>query len=175
MAKKSAKIAFLYLNVALIICLMLIPFIFRNLLPRIWTDDNGVIDLVSDLLCIVAIFQLPFNLFYFIGCIYRGLGYPKWAAWILFSCQYCISIPVNFILLFGFGWRYDLKYGALGIWSVITIGYSLATVVFIIHLSGFMNWNDAVKSSQKRIERIMLIKPIDDNKSYGSIQVTTKH
>ena len=174
-AKKSAKIAFLYLDIGLIICLMLIPFIFRGSLPTIWTDDNDVIDLVSEMLCVVSIFQLPFNLFYFIGCIYRGLGFPKWAAWILFTCQYCFSIPMNFILLFGIGWRYNLKYGALSIWGVITVGYSLATVVFMIHLFGFMNWNDAVKSSQKRIERIMLIKPTDNNKSYGAVQVTTKH
>ena len=173
-AKQSAKVAFLYLDIGLIVCLMVIPVVFRNTLPKMWTMDNNVIELVSDMLCIVSIFQLPFNLFFFIGCIYRGLGYPKYAAWILCFCQYCLSIPLNFILLFGVGWRYDLKYGALSIWSVITFGYSLATVVFITHLSYFVNWNQAVTCSKKRIERIMLIKPSADGKSYGSVQVTTK-
>eukprot|EP01084_Bolivina_argentea_P010731 19998_1 len=165
-SKRSAKIAFGYFDTVLLIILFSIIYCFRDKLPTIWSNDYNVINLCSDLLIIGAVFQIPYNIFYFLGCLYRGLGFPQYAAIFLAVSQYLIGVPLQIVTLFYLRWRDELVLGSVSIWSVVTLGYILALTGMLIHLKFFVNWDKAVSHSQQRIKRVM--KPNVTN--YGAIQ-----
>ena len=172
-AKQAAKIGFLYIDIFVLVIMMAFIYFMKRIFPLIWTEQKDVIDLVSKMLCAVAIFQIPFNIFFYIGSIYRGLGLQRIVAFILFVFQYLIGIPLNLTFLFYFGFRKDLIMGSLGIWCMIIFAYSLATVTLIIHFFCFVDWRKALKTSQSRIDKTMLIKKYSDNKNYGTTTAST--
>ena len=171
-SKKSVKIAFCYIDILLLICLFGIIFFCKGEIPKIWSNDENVISLCSDLLIIGAIFQIPYNIFYFLGCVYRGLGFPKYAAIFLAISQYLIGVPLQIITLFYLHWRDYMTLGSMSIWSVVTVGYTLALLLFLVHLKYFVNWEKAVSHSKQRIKRVMNAQMIKD---YGTINQTQTH
>ena len=115
----------------------------RTKLPRIFTNDQEVIDIVADLLPVCALYQ-PFDAIgnNFHG-ILRGVGRQKAGGLIGLFCWYVIGLPVAIGSAFGLGWK------LYGLWS--GVGLALVCVAtlegWIVHRT---RWDSVVEHASAR-------------------------
>jgi len=110
-AKTAAKVAVVFaVGVGFFNLLMLS--LLRNYIPRLFTPDEEVIDLVSKLLPLCAAFQLFDALACNCNGILRGLGRQEIGGYVGLFAYYVVGLPISFGTGFGAGW------GLYGLWSV---------------------------------------------------------
>ncbi len=97
----------------------------RNLLPRIFTLDEGVIELTGSLLLIVAAFQLFDGIQCTTLCILRGMQDVKATSIVAFVSYIVINLPVGYLCAFVLGM------GPQGLWMGYIFGLSIAAVLLI--------------------------------------------
>jgi MATE family multidrug resistance protein len=102
----------------------IIFFLFRNSLPRIYTNDIEVIVLTSQLLIVAAFFQLFDGLQVVILGALRGLEDVNHSMVYAFISYILINLPLGYLL----GFTFNL--GTLGIWLAFLIGLSIAALLF---------------------------------------------
>lgn len=101
----------------------IILFVFHKQLPYIYTSDQNVIVIASQLLIFAAVFQL-FDGVQVVGLgILRGMGDVKIPTVITLIAYWIIGIPIAYF--FGI----VLNYGAGGIWLGLTIGLLVAATL----------------------------------------------
>lgn len=91
----------------------------KNAIPRLFTDDPEVIDLVAGVLPLAASFQLVDGIAAMASGILRGQGRQYIGGWINMVAYYVVALPLSVVA--GFVWHWDL----LGLWT----GISLALLV----------------------------------------------
>jgi MATE family multidrug resistance protein len=91
----------------------------RYQLPQLFTNDQGVIDLVAETMPICAAFQLFDSFAALANGLLRGLGRQEIGGWVNLFCYYVIAMPISFGMAFGAGW--ELK----GLWSGVAIALGL--------------------------------------------------
>lgn len=122
---------------------MLMLSLLRNALPRIFTDVEPVIELVSQTLPVVAAFQLFDSIAAIANGILRGLGRQEVGGYVALVAYYGIAMPISISTCFVGGW--DL----LGLWFGCAIALLVVAVVegvFIFRTS----WESAVEEAKKR-------------------------
>ena len=97
----------------------------RNLLPRIFTVDQGVIELTGSLLLIVAAFQLFDGIQCTTLCILRGMQDVKATSIVAFVSYIVINLPVGYLCAFVLGM------GPQGLWMGYIFGLSIAALLLI--------------------------------------------
>lgn len=124
------------LNMLLLSCL-------RSYVPRLFTSEREVIDLVAKVLPLCAAFQL-FDAFA-TNCngILRGLGRQEVGGYVQLLCYYAIGMPISMGTTFGLGW------GLFGLWSGVAIALFLVSVIEGVFI-GRANWNRSVEDALQR-------------------------
>jgi MATE family multidrug resistance protein len=110
-AKVAAKVAAFFSVVVGIFNLLFLSLL-RNWIPRLFTPDEDVIDLVASLLPLCAAFQLFDSMQANSNGILRGIGKQEIGSYIALFSYYIIGMPISFGLAFGAGW------GLWGLWTV---------------------------------------------------------
>ncbi len=107
-------------------------FVFRNYLPRIYTQDPAVIIIAAQMLIAAAVFQLFDGLQVVMISILRGFGDVKPAMRYAFIAYILINLPLGYLLAFTLG------YGLIGIWIGIIVGLAVASIMFYMRFRTLM-------------------------------------
>jgi MATE family multidrug resistance protein len=91
----------------------------RNYIPQLFTNDQGVIDLVASVLPLCAAFQLFDALAANCNGLLRGLGRQEIGGWVNLFCYYVIAMPISFGTAFGLHWQLE------GLWSGVALALGL--------------------------------------------------
>ncbi|KAL8760487.1 MAG: hypothetical protein Q9184_003331 [Pyrenodesmia sp. 2 TL-2023] len=141
-AKKSAMVAFVasagvgILNVVLLSSL-------RGYIPRLFTSEDNVIELVANVLPLCAAFQLFDALTCCCNGILRGLGRQEIGGWVQLFCYYAVAMPLSFGTSFGLGWE------LYGLWTGVAVALGLVAAIE----GGFLwraRWEKSVEDAERR-------------------------
>jgi MATE family multidrug resistance protein len=110
-AKMAARVA-IFASVLVGIFNLLLLSLLRDYIPRLFTPDQDVINMVSALLPLCATFQVFDALAANCNGILRGLGRQEIGGYVGLFAYYVVGIPISFGTGFGAGW------GLYGLWSV---------------------------------------------------------
>ncbi|KAF9694449.1 hypothetical protein EKO04_007465 [Ascochyta lentis] len=141
-AKTAAKVAVVASIIVGFGNLLLLSLL-RNQIPRLFTPDEEVIDLVAKLLPLCATFQVFDAVAANCNGILRGLGRQEIGGYVGLFAYYVIGMPVSFGTGFGAGW------GLYGLWAgpAVALGVvSLIESIFIYRTS----WERAVEAAKIR-------------------------
>lgn len=111
-AKTAAKVA-IFASVFVGIFNLLLLSLLREAIPRLFTPDQDVIDMVAALLPLCATFQVFDALAANCNGILRGLGRQEIGGYVGLFAYYVVGIPVSFGTGFG-----PPQWGLYGLWSV---------------------------------------------------------
>jgi MATE family multidrug resistance protein len=111
-AKTAAKVAVCASIVVGIFNLLLLSLL-REAIPRLFTPDEEVIDMVAKLLPLCATFQVFDALAANCNGILRGLGRQEIGGYVGLFAYYVVGIPISFGTGFG-----SPHWGLYGLWSV---------------------------------------------------------
>lgn len=117
-AKTSGKVAMVGAAIVGIFNVVLLSSL-RNVIPQLFTNDQGVIDLVARVLPLCAAFQLFDALAANCGGLLRGLGRQEIGGWVNLFCYYVIAMPISFGTAFGLDWELE------GLWSGVALALGL--------------------------------------------------
>tara|TARA_R110002060_G_scaffold26981_3_gene36634 strand:+ start:1179 stop:1508 length:330 start_codon:yes stop_codon:yes gene_type:complete len=91
----------------------------RNLIPQLFTNDQGVSDLVARVMPLCAAFQLFDALAANCNGLLRGLGRQEIGGWVNLFCYYVIAMPISFYTAFAMDWELE------GLWSGVALALGL--------------------------------------------------
>lgn len=141
-AKVSAKVT-LWGAVIVGLLNMLLLSTLRSYIPRLFTSEIEVIELVADVLPLCAAFQLFDALATNCNGILRGLGRQEVGGYVQLLCYYAVAMPISMGSTFGLGW------GLSGLWSGVATALLLVSVTEGIFISR-ANWNRSVEDAVRR-------------------------
>lgn len=117
----------------------------RRVLPGLFTSDAEVIELVANVLPIVAAFQLFDALACFCNGILRGLGRQEIGGYVQLFAYYVVAMPISMGAAFGLGWQ------LYGLWAGVAIALGLVACVEGTFLFR-SDWNRSVEEANLRNE-----------------------
>ncbi|MFT5567360.1 MAG: MATE family multidrug resistance protein [Glaciecola sp.] len=113
-------------------CLALLTFMANSLLPSLYLDNVGVIEIASKLLIIAALFQL-FDGYQVVGLgVLRGINDLKTPTYIAALSYWIVTIPACYILAV----VYDLK--AVGVWYGFLLGLLISSSLIYLRIRNRM-------------------------------------
>lgn len=141
-ARKSAQVA---------ICAFLLVGLFnvswvsslRVYVPRLFTSDPAVIELVANVLPLCAAFQLFDAMATCCNGILRGLGRQEVGGYVQLFCYYAVALPVSMGTAFGLGW------GLYGLWSGVALALALVMAIEGVFLYR-ASWERSVQDAKRR-------------------------
>lgn len=116
----------------------------KNYLPRLFTSDENVIEIVSEILPLCAAFQLFDALAACANGILRGLGQQEVGGYVQLFCYYVIAMPLSFGTAFGAHW------GLWGLWTGVALALGIVAGVEFTYLFGYLDWERCVEEAQER-------------------------
>ncbi|KAI4180191.1 MAG: hypothetical protein L6R41_007396 [Letrouitia leprolyta] len=140
-AKKSSRVAFVasagvgVLNVVLLSSL-------RGYIPRLFTSDAEVIELVAKVLPLCAAFQLFDALTCCCNGVLRGLGRQEIGGYVQLFCYYGVAMPMSLGLAFGAKWE------LYGLWTGVAVALGL-----VAGIEGAFLWKSRWERSVEDAER----------------------
>lgn len=117
----------------------------RSKFGYLFTSDDNVVQLVSKIMPLCAMFQIADGLAGVCGGVVRGMGRQSFAAWINLISYYVIALPLGYYLTFVMDW------GLSGLWLSLTLALFLvasSTLIFL-YLS---DWDAEVRKTQNRVK-----------------------
>jgi MATE family multidrug resistance protein len=141
-AKTSAKVTMVAAIFVGIFNVVLLSSL-RNVIPRLFTDEEDVIKIVSRILPLCAAFQLFDALAACCNGILRGLGRQEIGGYVQLFCYYVIAMPISMGTAFGLGW------GLWGLWTGVAIALGLVGIIEGIFLYR-TDWERSVEDARKR-------------------------
>ena len=117
-AKTSAKVAIVAASIVGIFNVILLSSL-RNYIPQLFTNDQGVVDLVAQVLPLCAAFQLFDALAANCNGLLRGLGRQEIGGWVNLFCYYVVAMPISFGTAFGLHWELE------GLWTGVALALGL--------------------------------------------------
>ena len=167
-AKRVCRVtAFLDLIWALVVFFFLL--IFKDLLPRIYTNDEEIIQMASKLMYFLVIICICYTFFRVLSGIYQGLGKPTFVAIIMFFAQDFIGLVLTLVFLFALNYKQYTDLGLYSIWSCAAFGYFLVIISILVSLvrNNETIWIQALNDSNDRIQDKRIL--TQTNANYGSI------
>ncbi|GAB1199332.1 hypothetical protein APSETT444_008678 [Aspergillus pseudonomiae] len=141
-AKISAKVTMGYSVIVGVLNMLLLSSL-RSYIPRLFTPEEEVIELVAQVLPLCAAFQLFDALAANCNGILRGIGRQEIGGYVQLFCYYAVAMPISFGTTFGLGW------GLLGLWSGVALALLLVSVIELIFLIQ-TDWNRSVQDAIQR-------------------------
>lgn len=115
----------------------------RYYVPRLFTSEEEVIELVAQVLPFCAAFQLFDALAANCNGILRGLGRQEIGGYVQLFCYYAIAMPISFGTSFGLNW------GLFGLWCGVAIALLLVSVIEMVFLTQ-TDWDRSVEEAVRR-------------------------
>ncbi|KAL2827548.1 mate-domain-containing protein [Aspergillus cavernicola] len=115
----------------------------RYYIPRLFTSDDEVIELVARVLPLCAAFQLFDSTAAICNGILRGLGRQEIGGYVQIFCYYAIAMPISFGTAFGLEW------GLIGLWSGVALALLLVSVIEAVFLTQ-TDWDRSVEEAVSR-------------------------
>jgi MATE family multidrug resistance protein len=141
-AKTTAKVAMCGAVLVGLLNMILISSL-RYYIPRLFTSEVEVIELVAQVLPFCAAFQLFDALATNCNGILRGLGRQEIGGYIQLFCYYAVAMPISFGTAFGLHW------GLFGLWSGVAIALCLVSGIEAVFLTQ-TDWNRSVEEAVRR-------------------------
>lgn len=141
-ARTCAKVSFTLAAVVGILNVLLLSTL-RFYLPRLFSSDEQVNDLVAHVLPLCAAFQLFDAVAANCNGLLRGLGRQAIGGWVQLFCYYAVAMPISFGTTFGLDW------GLYGLWSGVAIALGLVSLIEGIFLRR-TDWRKAVVDAIQR-------------------------
>jgi multidrug resistance protein, MATE family len=117
-AKTSAKVSFVASCICGLVNLALLASL-RYQIPRLFTSDSEVIELVAHVTPLCAVMQVFDGLAAVSHGLLRGIGRQGFGGWANLVTYYLVALPISFGTAFGLGWQLE------GLWLGVTIGLLL--------------------------------------------------
>ncbi|KAF3039348.1 hypothetical protein E8E12_005193 [Didymella heteroderae] len=117
----------------------------KNILPKAFTTDPVVQDIVSTVLPLLAVFQFCDSTTALVNALLRGLGKQAIGGWCNLFVYYVIAVPLALVLCF----KADLK--LLGLWTGCAVGSSCISLTEGVYMK-FYKWEKAVEDARSREE-----------------------
>jgi len=114
-AKTAAKVS-IFAAILVGIFNLSILSIFRESIPRLFTPDEEVIEVVAKLLPLCATFQVVDAISANCNGILRGLGRQEIGGFVALFAYYLVGLPISFYAGFG-----SPQWGLFGLWTVSTV------------------------------------------------------
>lgn len=143
-AKTSARVSFWGATIVGLFNMILLSSL-RSYIPRLFSPDAEVIELVAHILPLCAAFQLFDSLAANCNGILRGLGRQEVGGYIQLFCYYAVAMPISIGTTFGLGW------GVMGLWTGVAIALCLVSLIEGIFISR-VSWERSVEEAQQRNE-----------------------
>ncbi|KAJ5811316.1 hypothetical protein N7474_007617 [Penicillium riverlandense] len=143
-AKTSAKVSFWGAVIVGLFNMILLSSL-RSYIPRLFSSESEVVDLVAEVLPLCAAFQLFDALAANCNGILRGLGRQEVGGYIQLFCYYVIAMPISMGTTFGLGW------GVMGLWTGVALALGLVSLIEFIWI-GRANWDRSVEEALERNE-----------------------
>lgn len=143
-AKTSAKVAGCAAVIVGLFNIILLSSL-RNFIPRLFTDNQEVVDIVSAILPLCAAFQLFDALAANCNGILRGLGRQEVGGYVQLFCYYGVAMPVSMGTAFGLNW------GLWGLWTGVAVALGLVAGIEAVFLAR-ASWEQSVVEAGRRNE-----------------------
>ena len=141
-ARTCARVSFSLAAIAGLFNVVLLSSL-RSFLPRLFSSDEQVIDLVARVLPLCAAFQLFDALAANCNGLLRGLGRQSVGGWVQLFCYYAIAMPISL------GTTFALDWGLYGLWTGVAIALCLVSLIEGIFLRR-TSWACAVEDAIQR-------------------------
>ncbi|MCJ1251853.1 hypothetical protein MMC30_009091 [Trapelia coarctata] len=141
-AKTTAKVS-LIASVGVGLLNLILLSSLRNYIPRLFTNDQAVIDLVAAVLPVCAAFQLFDALACNCNGILRGLGRQEVGGWVQLFCYYAVAMPISMGTAFGAGWK------LYGLWTGVAVALGLVASIEAVFLYR-TSWEKSVEDATRR-------------------------
>ena len=146
-AKRSAYTSYLSSTIIyFIICVIILPC--KDILGNLFSSDEDVANLVSQLIPISCIFMMGDSIQATTGGVLRGLGRQKLVLWLNILGFWVLAVPIGALLTFPLG------LGVYGLWWGMTIGIYSSGLIGIWYLKR-VNWDHEVRKSMKLLSSIV--------------------
>ena len=122
----------------------------RQWFGYLFTSEPDVVERVSHILPLCALYQIADGLTGVSTGIMRGLGRQKVAAWINLIAYYVISFPLAYFLTFHAGW------GLFGLWTGLTVALFLCAIGELSILS-VIDWQQEMRKARARVRKEELV------------------
>ncbi|KAJ5249794.1 hypothetical protein N7489_000204 [Penicillium chrysogenum] len=143
-AKTSARVSFCGAVMVGVFNMVLLSTL-RSYIPRLFSSDTEVVEIVAQVLPLCAAFQLFDALAANCNGILRGLGRQEVGGYVQLFCYYVIAMPLSM------GTTFALNWGVMGLWTGVALALALVSFIEAIFISR-ANWNRSVEEAQKRNE-----------------------
>lgn len=122
---KASK-ASVHITMVLVIGISIFLYLTKDLLPRLYTNDQAIIEHASKFIVMMIVFQL-FDAFQIIysGTL-RGMSDVKVPGVITFISYFLIATPVSYFAAFHWG------FNSIGIWMGFPVGLGFAALLFFL-------------------------------------------
>ncbi|CAG8194997.1 unnamed protein product [Penicillium olsonii] len=143
-AKTSAKVTLCGAAIVGLFNMVLLSTL-RSYIPRLFSSDPEVVEIVAQVLPLCAAFQLFDALAANCNGILRGLGRQEVGGYIQLFLYYVIAMPLSMSTTFVLGW------GVMGLWTGVALALGLVSLIEGIFISR-ANWNRSVEEAVRRNE-----------------------
>ncbi|CAI9761740.1 unnamed protein product [Fraxinus pennsylvanica] len=130
--------------IGLIIAIFLL--IFRKQYPSLFADSAAVKNLVYELTPLLAFCIVVNAIQPALSGVAIGAGWQALVAYVNIACYYIFGLPLGLVL------GYKVNWGVQGIWSGMTMGTILQTLV-LFYLVYRTNWNKEASVATQRIKK----------------------
>ena len=117
----------------------------KDVLPKAFTSDPVVQDIVSTVLPLLAVFQFCDSTTALVNALLRGLGKQAIGGWCNLFVYYVIAVPMALALCFKADWK------LLGLWAGCAVGSSCISITEGVYMK-FYNWEKAIEEARGREE-----------------------
>lgn len=143
-AKVSAKVSFCGAVIVGMFNMLLLSSL-RSYIPRLFSSDPEVVEIVAQVLPLCAAFQLFDALAANCNGILRGLGRQEIGGYVQLFLYYVIAMPLSMTTTFVLDW------GVMGLWTGVALALALVSLIEAIFISR-ANWNRSVEDAVRRNE-----------------------
>lgn len=116
----------------------------RTAIPRVFTNDLEVIDIVSNVILVCAVMQIFDALAAISHGILRGIGRQAIGGYANLFSYYVVALPVSLSLAFAAGWNLS------GLWAGLVAGLATVSALEMVYLY-YANWDTAVIQAKQRM------------------------
>ncbi|KAL7535805.1 hypothetical protein ACHAXR_006741 [Thalassiosira sp. AJA248-18] len=145
-AERSSHTSYI-LTCATQAALVLVLWLCKDILGNLFSSDEDVANLVSQLIPISCIFMMGDAFQATSGGVFRGLGRQKLVLWLNILGFWVLAVPMGAILTFVSG------LGVFGLWWGMVIGIYISAVLGVLYLRR-VDWDHEVQKALKRLSTI---------------------
>eukprot|EP01080_Neovahlkampfia_damariscottae_P005110 gene5110-8708_t len=120
---------------------------FRNLIPRIYTEDVEVVKITSDVLVVCAGFNLFDGVQGVSSGILKGIGKQKIGLILNLLAYYFIGLPFGLLFSYAFGLK------LIGLWSGLLVGLFSNSSLMLLYILFKINWENEVELAANRLSK----------------------